>query len=112
MSPGRKVRLRILLTEAEVEQLDYAVDDSGAMNRSLLVLVALQESLADPETATLPRRSKRRDIPVWITAEQKEQVRNLARSHSVTQQSLLRHLLFQFINQAPWNKTSGENPKA
>jgi len=100
-----------LLTEEEIEQLDCAVMESGALTRSLLVFEALKASLANSEIATLQRRSKRREVPIWITAELKSQVKDLARSHSVTQ-SLLRHLLFRYLSQAPWNEISVENREA
>ena len=102
--PEGRCRLRILLTEEEVARLDAAVVESYAVNRSLLVFEAIQAGIKRSVINTLPRVSRRREVPVWVTRELKQQVKHLAETHSVTQQRLLRHFLFQYLTKPPWKE--------
>ncbi len=97
-----RTRLRILLTEEEIERLDSAVMESGALSRTLLVFEAIRAGLVKGETATMKKPSKRKAVPVWVTFDLKNRIKEAARANSVTQQSLVRHLLFQYIAHAPW----------
>jgi predicted DNA-binding protein len=99
-----RCRLRILLTEEEIARLDAAVAESYAMNRSLLVFEAIQAGIKKSMINTLPSASKRREVAIWVTRELKQQVKHLAENHSVTQQRLLRHFLFQYLTNPPWKE--------
>jgi hypothetical protein len=111
--PEGRCRLRILLTEEEeVARLDAAVVESYAMNRSLLIFEAIQAGIKKSVINTLPRVSRRREVPVWVTRELKQQLKDLAESRSVTQQRLLRHFLFQYLTNPPWKENkSMSHPK-
>jgi len=74
------------------------------MNRSLIVFSAIRAGLINDEISTLQKRSKRREVPVWVTVELRNKVRELAIAHQVTQQSLLRHFLTQYLSEPPWTQ--------
>ncbi len=105
--PSRS-RLRILLTEQEINLLDSAVAESYAVTRNLLVYSAIHEDLKTFKPETIQRPSRRREVPIWVPREMKSKVRELAKTHSISQQSILRHLLFQYITRAPWNNTENQ----
>jgi metal-responsive CopG/Arc/MetJ family transcriptional regulator len=107
-----RVRIRILLTEDEIRKLDSAVDESGAMNRSLLVSSAIQSGLMKNSIRTLQRNIKRREVPIWVTAEQKNKVRTLAKANQLSQQSLLRHFLHEYLTASPWERTENGSDEA
>ena len=98
-------RLRILLTREEINLLDSAVAERYAVTRNLLVYTAIHEGLTTFKPETIRKPNRRREVPIWVPRDMKNKIRELAKTHSITQQTILRHLLFQYITQAPWNNT-------
>jgi len=97
-------KLRLLLTDSELEKLDRAVVASGALSRSLVVAEAMREGLSRSEhNMTQERRGNRIDL--WVPRRLIENVRQLANTCNLTQQNLLRRFLLQYLATAPWNST-------
>ena len=71
------------------------------MNRSLVAFAVIQTGLTTFKPESIQKTSRRREVPIWVSKEVKNKIRELAKTHSKTQQSLIRHLLFQYITQAP-----------
>jgi hypothetical protein len=95
------VRLRLLLTQNELDHVDEAVTESGAQNRSLLVLEAIQANI----TGIMPgpvEGARCCRIDVRVPGEMRIKVKEVAALLGLTQQNLLRHLLFRYLTQAPW----------
>jgi hypothetical protein len=103
-----RVRLRILLTEEEINLLDSAVAESYAVTRNLLVYSAIHEGLTTFNPEIIQKPSRRREVPIWVPKGMKVKIRELAKTHSITQQTILRHLLLQYITRAPWNNTENQ----
>lgn len=98
---GGRTKLRVLLTAAEAERLDRAVEASGAWTRGLLIVEAVRAGLAKLELSLGDGRRLRR-IDTWAPRTLIASVRKLADENGVTQQQLLRQFLFQYIAAAPW----------
>lgn len=101
ISVGRSWRVRLLLTEDEVDRVDNAVFSSGSLSRALLVLEAVQVGLRMLNFRAAPGRRCRR-IDVRIPAELRKRINEVAKRLDLSQQSLLRHFLFQYLALAPW----------
>ncbi len=96
-------KLRLLLTECEVERVDRAVAASGAWSRGLLIAEAVRAGLANPELKLDNGRRLRR-IDALVPRKLVTNLKNAAALNNVTQQHLLRHFLFQYIAAAPWER--------
>ncbi len=96
-------KLRVLLTECEVERVDHAVAASGAWSRGLLIVEALRAGLANPELKLDNGRRLRR-IDALVPRKLVANLKNAAALNNVTQQHLLRHFLFQYLAAAPWER--------
>jgi hypothetical protein len=105
---GSRSRLRILLTEEEINRLDPAVAESYAVTRNLLVCSAIHEGLKTFKPETIQKPSRHREVRIWVPKDMKNKIRELAETNSITQQTILRHLLFQYITRAPWNNTENQ----
>jgi len=105
---GSRSRLRILLTEEEINRLDSAVAESYAVTRKLLVYTAIHQGLTTFKPETIQKPNRRREVPIWVPKDMKNKIRELAKTNSITQQSIMRHLLFQYITRAPWNNTQNQ----
>lgn len=92
----------LTLTDRELAELDAAVAESGAWTRSLLVSEAIHAGLLSNDLE-LTRQRRLRRVPVRVASSMLVEIRQLASSHGLTQQAVLRHLLFRFIANAPWN---------
>jgi len=99
-----RIRVRVYLTEANFCELDSAVQASGATNRSLLISEAINYGLQNLNKINAEGKRKRR-IDVRLPNEYKDNVRQLAEAQDITQQSILRYLILQYINDAPWKVT-------
>lgn len=106
MGEGMCCRVRLLLTEDEASRVDSAVFNSGALSRALLVLEAVQFGLRLWANARGAQRRRSRRIEVRIPAELKSTVKDAAKRLGLTQQSLLRHFLFQYLTLSPWEQKS------
>jgi hypothetical protein len=101
-------KLRILLTEAEVEQLDSSAAQSGAGSRTLLIAEAMRAGLANPNQT--PRRERRSVIvDAWVPTTLLARLKEFANAHRLPQQHLFRLFLTQYLAQAPWNRDQTEN---
>ena len=107
----KRSRLRLILTDHELEELDRAVAESGALFRSLLIAAAIYTGLAKSDFA-LTQQKRCRQVAVWVPKRLAGEVKQVATTHSLTQQTLLRHFLFSYLACAPWKtaqETSTEN---
>lgn len=109
---GRKLspcsKLRLLLTETEAEQLDYSTAQSGAGSRALLIAEALRAGIANPnQTLSQDKRSIR--VDAWVPTGLVARLRQLAATHHLTQQHLLRLFLFQYLAETRWERDQAEN---
>ena len=93
-----RVKIRLLLTESELETLDRAVSESGASNRSLIIFEALQAGLQVP-TPKIKWKKRNRRVDAWTSGEIKRRIAQLANEIGVTQQTLLRYFLATYISQ-------------
>jgi len=93
-----RVKIRLLLTESELETLDRAVSESGALNRSLIIFEALQAGLQAP-TPKIQWKKRNRRVDAWASGEIKRRIAQLANDVGVTQQTLLRHYLTTYLSQ-------------
>ncbi len=100
--PQRRVRLYLLLTDSEADELERAAAESGAGSRNLLLTEALKAGVLSPNLNVSQQRRCRR-IDAWIPHATARDFKLLAANHSVTQAHLLRHLLRQYLASAPWN---------
>jgi hypothetical protein len=97
----RRVRLYALLTDSEAEELDRAAAESGAGSRNLLITEALKAGVLTPNL-NVSQEKRRRSIEAWIPHVTARDFKLLAANNSVTQAHLLRHLLRQYLANAPW----------
>jgi hypothetical protein len=106
---GDRARQRVLLTEAEARKLDYAVGESGALSRSLFISEAIRAGLEGFDAANVEGKRNRR-IDAWTPSESIDAVRQLADRFDLTQQSILRHLILGYAQEARWRgwKHSGD----
>jgi hypothetical protein len=96
-----RIRQRILLTEAELKQVDSAVADSGATSRTLFISEAIHAGLRNFDGAEVEGRRNRR-IDAWIPRESGDGVRERAQTFALSQQSILRHLILGAARAADW----------
>ena len=102
---GGRGKLRVLLTECEVERVDRAVAASGAWSRGLLIVEAVRAGLANPELKLEDGRRLRR-IDALVPRKLAARLKDAAALKNVTQQHLLRHFLFQYLTAAPWEQAA------
>jgi hypothetical protein len=107
---SRRVRLCLLLTDSEADELDRASAESGAGSRNLLVTEALKAGLLNPSLNVSQERRCRR-IEAWIPNATARDFKFLAANHSVTQAHLLRQLLRQYLANAPWRSNYEQEQK-
>jgi hypothetical protein len=106
---GRSSRttLTVFLSQEEYAELRRAVDEANLLNMSLFVFQAIQAGLENDETHWVQRKRTRR-VNLHASKEFSEKIRLRARMFQVTQQALLRALLFQYIRSKPWRKAQAE----
>ena len=95
-------RVRILLTNGEFAEIDRAAADTGA-NTSLLVVEAIQFSLPRFDYSKVQTRRTHR-VDVRVPEELKDALKRAAEAHGLTQQSLLRYLVFQYVKAGRWSR--------
>jgi hypothetical protein len=111
---GRKLspcsKLRLFLTKPEAEQLDYSTLLSGACSRNFLIAEALRAGLANTnQNLSQGKRSER--VDAWVPAGLVARVKELAATHHLTQQHLLRLFLLQYLAAALWDRPPAERKK-
>ncbi len=97
-------KLRVLLSDCEVESVERAVAASGAWSRGLLIAEAVRAGLANPELKLEGGRRLRR-VDALVPSKLALRLREVAAANNVTQQRLLRHFLRQYLAAAPWERT-------
>jgi metal-responsive CopG/Arc/MetJ family transcriptional regulator len=100
---GDRARQRVLLTEAEARKVDYAVDESGALSRSLFISEAIRAGLEGFDAAKVEGKRNRR-IDAWTPQERRDAVKRLADAFDLTQQSILRYLILRYAEEARWRR--------
>ena len=97
----RRLRLFLLLTDSEADELERAARESGACSRSLVVTEAVKTGLLNAEPK-LRQEGRSRRVDVWIPRRVAVEFKQLAQKQGLTQARLLRHFLFQYLANAPW----------
>jgi hypothetical protein len=87
----------VLLTEEERLRLAEAVNQFH-IPRSFLILEAIQAGLKNPDTTTIPGRRNRR-LTFRLPSDTIKAVKQTAKEKGVSQQSLIRHLLFTYLSE-------------
>jgi hypothetical protein len=101
---GGRSRLRLLLTENELAEVDHAVAESAAWSRSLVIAEALHVGLLNPRL-TFTQSKRCRIVEIRVPKKLVNDLQALARARTLTQQSLLRQLLFHYLANPPWKLT-------
>ena len=104
---GSSKTLVVFLSQEEYGELRRAVGEANVPNMSLLVFQAIQAGLESDETHGIQRK-RNRTVNLHVSREFREKIRLRARMSQVTQQALLRGLLFQYIRSKPWQRTQAE----
>ena len=94
--------MRTLLDKKEFDNLALAVIETGT-NKSFLIFQAIEYGLRtlDPCQAQ-GRRSYR--VHAWVPKELRNSVKELSMVTGVTQQSILRLFLSEYLKAAPWKE--------
>jgi hypothetical protein len=100
---GGSKTLAVSLSQKEYDELRKAVDKANLPNLSLLVFRAIQAGLESDETGGVQGK-RTRTVNIHVSKEFKEKIRSRARMLQVTQQALLRGLLFQYIRNKAWTR--------
>jgi hypothetical protein len=100
----------VRLSEDEYTELRKAVSEASVPNVSLLVFQAIQTGLEGDETHRLQRK-RTRIIYIHVSREFMEKIRNRAASNHVSQQALVRGLLFHYIRNRGWELVEAEPSK-
>ena len=101
---GGNCRGLVLLTEEEWSRLAEAVNRFH-VPRSFLILEAIQAGLQDQNATSIPGR-RNRPVNFRLPAEVTEAIKETAKARGVSQQSLIRHLLFAYLSEIR-RKTQG-----
>jgi hypothetical protein len=102
-----KTKLRIRLSSDEHAELRRAVSESEFPNMALLIFQAIHAGLEGDEVVGVQRKHTK-SVTIHISREFKQKIRSRARMFQVTQQALLRGLLFQYIQNKPWQSAQAE----
>ena len=97
----------VFLSQEEYGELRRAVDEANLPNMSLFVFQAIREGLGREEARGVQRKRTRR-VDLHVSKDFSEKVRLRARLFNVTQQALLRALLFEYIRSKPWRTAQAE----
>jgi hypothetical protein len=91
----------LLLTEAEASRLAGAVKELH-VPRSLIILEAVQAGLQTLDPNVIPGR-RTKSVHFRLPPEVREKVRLVATQYQLSQQNLIRHMLFAYLAAPPWN---------
>jgi hypothetical protein len=107
-SVGRsRPKLKIQLSEDEYAELHRAAVEAEFPNMALLVFQAIQAGLESDQTRGIQRK-RTRILSIHVSKEFTEKVRLRARMSRVTQQALLRGLLFHYIRNKRWQTVEAD----
>lgn len=97
-SPAERSRgkLKIRLSQDEFAELRRSVSKSGFPNVASFAFQALSLGLDDDDITGLQKK-RTQTLSINISQEFKEKIRRRAEMYQVTQQALVRSLLFQYI---------------
>lgn len=101
MTAASRCKVKLLLNEEESGKLAEAVKTSGTPNRSLIILESIQASIHAPNLTGLQRK-RNRVLYFWLPTQIMQEVRRRALDLGVSQQNLIRYLLFTYLATAPW----------
>jgi len=104
-----RVKQHLLLTQTDLNSLNYATSLTGSLNRSYFCTEAVGIGLSDPKKTVLTSSRKRR-IDIWIPAELKIEIQRLANTYGVTQQAVLRHLILNHAAKFLQPKETEQSP--
>lgn len=96
-----KAKLRITFSADELAQLRRAVSESMFPNMALFIFQAIHVGLEDDQLA-LGAEKRTKSVTMHVSKEFKQKIRARARMNHVSQQTLLHHLVFQYIRNRPW----------
>jgi predicted transcriptional regulator len=91
----------LLLTERQSRLLEEALTESLAPSRSFFVAEALNAGLANPQPGK-PVALRLKRINVYLPKAMRKRISELASMRKVTQQSVLRHYLLEYIRAGRW----------
>ena len=94
-------KLKIQLSPDEYAELRRATAEADLPNMALLVFQAIHAGLESDETRRVQGK-RTRILHIHVSKEFGEKIRLRARMSGVTQQALLRGLLFDYIRNKPW----------
>ena len=101
-----RVKLYVMLGEAELRSLEEAVEESGApIRKGFLVFEAIQAGLANPDN-TKVHGDRTCKVNFWLPRKLSERLRIQAETSGVSKQHLIRHFLFQYLANPPWKPTN------
>ena len=104
----RRNRIYLLLTDPEADELERAAVESGACSRNLIITEALKAGMRTPNLKVSQQKRCRR-VEAWVPHGTANDFKLLAATHNVTQAHLLRHLLRQYLANAPWRNNHEPN---
>jgi hypothetical protein len=104
---GGSKTLVVFLSQEEYGELRRALGEANLPNISLLVFQAIQAGLENDEMDGVQRK-RTRTVNIHVSREFREKIRSRAHMFQVTQQALLRGLLFQYIRNKPWQSAQAE----
>jgi metal-responsive CopG/Arc/MetJ family transcriptional regulator len=102
-----KIHLR--LTQEEILELDEATAQSGALHRSLFVTNAIPNDLSNFEASQIPKKRKI-GIYVRIPVEKKKMIEQIAETHNLTQQAVVRYLITRTAKAYRRKRVEQQNP--
>ncbi len=111
---GGSTTLQVWLSEDEYAELRRAVANAQVPNRSLLVFQAIHAGLEDAKMHGIQRK-RTRAVNTHVSIEFKQKIRARAKAYGVTQQALLRGLLFDYIrkqSRRPNRNNATKDPSA
>jgi hypothetical protein len=80
-----------------------------------VIAEAIQAGLSNPNPKP-PQEKRRNRVDVWVTRRMVDELKRLASTHTLPQQTLLRHFLHQYLAGAPWKnnpaiRTENQTPE-
>lgn len=106
-TPGASGKtLVVSLSDDEFDELRRAVGEANLPNMSLLVFQAIQAGLESDETHCIQRK-RTRTVNIHVSRKFWEKIRLKARMSRVTQQALIRGLIFDYIRNKRWEDAVG-----
>ena len=96
------------LDEREAKRLAEALEELH-LPRSLIILEAVQAGLAKLDPACVPGK-RTHQLHFRLPADVREKVRRAAAEHHLSQQALIRHMLFTYLSSPQGNHQTNRAP--